>query len=120
MRKWMQLAVAGALGLGVMTGAGLAQETTTPPAKKPTIRQRQKNQQKRIADGVEKGELSPAETAKIEKQESKLNREIRQDRKDGPGLTPKERRKINRQQNKVSREIYREKHDGDNAPPPKK
>lgn len=117
--RWMQLVVAGFLGLGVMTGAGLAQDTTPPPKKKPTIRQRQKNQQKRIGEGVEKGQLSPAEAAKIEKQEAELNREIRHDRKDGGGLSPKERRKINRQQDKLSREIYKEKHDNDNAPPKK-
>ena len=112
----MQIAVAGILGLGLAAGVSLA-EDAKPPVKKPTIRQRQKNQQKRIAKGVESGQLTPKETAKIERQESQLNREIRHDRKDGGGLSPRERAKIQRQQNKESREIYREKHDGDKVPP---
>ena len=114
--RWMQIAVAGVLGLGLAAGVSLAQDPK-PPVKKPTIRQRQRNQQKRIAEGVESGQLTPRETAKIERQEGQLNREIRRDRNDGDGLGPRERAKIQRQQNKLSREIYREKHDGEKVPP---
>ena len=75
------------------------------------IRKREKRQQERIAQGVKSGELTPKETAKIERKEAKLNREIKRDRADGGGLSPQERAKITRQQNRTSREIYREKHD---------
>ena len=115
--RWMIVAVAGLLGLGLMAGAGLAQESTeskestTKPKPKGPIRQRQKNQQKRIGEGIESGQITPREGAKLEKKEAELNREIRRDRKDGKGLTPRERRKINKQQDKLSREIYKEKHD---------
>jgi len=76
-----------------------------------TIRQRQRDQQWRIAGGIRSGELTPQETAKLERKEARLNREIRRDRTDGGGLTPQERHKITRQQNQLSRQIYREKHD---------
>jgi hypothetical protein len=114
--QWKRIAVASFVGLGLLGRAAMAEE---PAQKKPTIRRRQKNQQKRIGEGVENGQLTPKETAKIEHQEAALNKEIRHDRKDGGGLTPKERRRINRQQDKLSKEIYKEKHDNDKVPPAK-
>ena len=77
------------------------------------IKQRKENQQKRIAKGVENGSLTPREAARIERNESKINKEVRRDRKENGGtLTNKEKARINRQQNKVSKEIYNQKHDG--------
>ena len=75
------------------------------------IKKRQENQQDRIAQGVASGELTPAETARLEKKEARLNQKIRKDRKDGSGLTAKERRQINRRQNQLSRDIAWQKHD---------
>lgn len=72
---------------------------------------RQKNQQKRIADGVASGELTKGEAKKLERKERKLHREIKKDRADGGGLTTKERVKIEHKQDKLSDEIAREKHD---------
>ena len=101
--------------ISILTGAlltGAATVSFADDAKQGQIKQRKANQQKRIANGVKSGELTPHETARIERQESKLNKEVRRDRKDGGGLTIKEKAKINRQQNKVSKEIYNQKHDG--------
>ena len=78
---------------------------------KGVINNRQARQQKRIAEGVKDGSLTPAETAKLERKEAAIRREERRDRKDGGGLTPREKAKITRQQNRVSKQIYREKHD---------
>jgi hypothetical protein len=97
------------LHLGATVLLGLAM--TAGPMWGQNIRKREKRQQERIGQGVKSGELTPKETAKIERKEARLNREIKRDRADGPGLTPKERAKITRQQNRTSREIYREKHD---------
>jgi hypothetical protein len=72
---------------------------------------RQKNQQKRIAEGVKDGELTKREVKKIEKKEVELHKEIRKDRKDGGGLTKKERAKIEAKQDALSKEIAKEKHD---------
>ena len=75
------------------------------------IQQRKENQQARIAEGVEKGTLSPKETANLEHKEARLNHEIRHDRKENGGnLTNKEKAQVNRQQNRLSRQIYRKKH----------
>ncbi len=75
------------------------------------IHRRQVRQQERIAQGIKSGSLTAGETARLERREARLNREIRRDRRDGGGLTPAERARITRQQNRLSRQIYREKHD---------
>jgi hypothetical protein len=77
------------------------------------IQQRKENQQERIGQGVEKGTLTPRETAHLENKEAGLNHEIHHDRvKNGGNLTNREKARINRQQNHLSRQIYRDKHNG--------
>jgi hypothetical protein len=77
------------------------------------IQQRRENQQDRIAAGVASGQLTPRETARLERGEARLNGEIRDMREDGGGkLTARDRRVVNRQQDVLSRRIYRQKHDG--------
>ena len=94
---------------------GFAQTTPAPAKKESVIQQRKENQQKRIAQGVNSGSLTPHETAHLEHQESKLNKEVRHERKENGGnLTNKEKAQVNRQQNRVSKEIYNQKHDGQN------
>lgn len=94
--------------LTALVGTALAQD-----APKNTINQRQRNQQKRIGEGVENGSLTAAEAARLEKQEAAIHHEVKTERQaDGGTLTPQERRQVTRQQNRVSRRIYRQKHDG--------
>ncbi|HET8668294.1 MAG TPA: hypothetical protein VFM10_09970 [Terriglobales bacterium] len=86
--------------------------TTTPNQKALTIHQRRDLQQKRIGEGVENGSLTAGEAARIERQETKLNREVKDMRQENGGkLTPQDRRIVNRQQNRLSRGIYNQKHD---------
>ncbi len=89
-------------------GAAYAQST---PANPNTVNSRRDNQQDRIANGVQSGQLTAAETKNLESREANLNREIRADRSaDGGKLTPAERAQVNRQQNRLSQSIYNEKH----------
>jgi hypothetical protein len=75
------------------------------------VNERRENQQDRIAQGVQSGQLTPGETSNLENQERALNGEIRADRKaDGGKLTAGEKQQINRQQNGLSRQIYNDKH----------
>lgn len=77
------------------------------------IQDRKENQQDRIANGVKNGTLTPHETANLEKKESNLNKETRQDRKqNGGNLTNKQKAQVNRQQNRLSKNIYKDKHNG--------
>jgi hypothetical protein len=75
------------------------------------IKQRRENQQDRIAQGVDSGQLTAGETANLERKEANLNKEIRNDRRaNGGNLTNKETAQINRQQNRLSNQIYNDKH----------
>ena len=92
------------------TSAGTPTATTTKPA---TINQRKENQQDRIAQGVKSGELTPAETARLEHQEAGINKEEAGMRaQDNGKLTKQDRKLLNHQQNVESKRIYRAKHDG--------
>ena len=76
-----------------------------------TVNQRRENQQDRIAQGVKSGQLTAHETASLERRESRLNHQIRNDRRHDDGhLTAGEKARINREQNTLSRGIYRDKH----------
>ncbi len=95
-----------------------AEQAASDTARRPTIGQRQRNQQKRIGTGVKSGQLTAREAARLERREAALNREIRRDRRDGGGLNARERRRIDRQQDRLSRGIYRQKHDRQTRPAP--
>lgn len=72
---------------------------------------RRQNQQKRIGEGIENGKLNAGQAAKLEGQEAKINRQVRQDRAaNGGKLTQAEKRQINKEQNVESRRIYKNKH----------
>lgn len=82
-----------------------------PAAFAARVDRRQVEQQKRIAQGVASGALTPGETARLETQEAKLQHEKHDMREDNGGtLTTKEKVKLNNQQNRLSKEIYRKKH----------
>ena len=91
----------------------LASAAPVPEEKKETrIHPRKENQQKRIAQGVKSGEVTPHEAAKLENKEANLNRQVRAERKaNGGNLTNKEKAQVQRKQNRISRDIYKEKHD---------
>ena len=75
--------------------------------------QRKENQQDRIAQGVKSGQLTPGETAKLERQQQGINREERGMREaNGGKLTGADKKALNQQQNRASRNIYAKKHNG--------
>jgi hypothetical protein len=100
--------------LSLMSGALFAQSTPAPATdenKPTTVNDRRENQQDRIANGVQSGQLTAGETKNLESREANVNREVRDDRQaDGGRLTPGERQQVNRQQNRMSRSIYADKH----------
>src|SRR5712671_6250277 len=99
------------------SAAAPAQQPEPTQGAKPThfgnnkVGQRRENQQDRIAQGVKSGQLTPAETAKLEKQQKGINKQVAKDRKaNGGTLTAGEKKQINKEQNQASRNIYRKKH----------
>lgn len=82
----------------------------------PSIAERKENQQDRIANGVKSGQLTPGETANLEKKEAAINKETSADRAaNGGKLTSAEKAQVNRQQNQVSKQIYTDKHNANTA-----
>ncbi len=82
-----------------------AQTTSTP-----RIDQRQANQERRIYQGVQSGQLNQKEAARLEKGQARVQKMEDKAVADGK-VTARERRKIERTQDKQSRKIARERHD---------
>jgi hypothetical protein len=104
------------------SGPAFAQQTTapapqtTPAPQANTVNDRRTDQQDRIANGVQSGQLTAGETKNIEGREANLNREIRDDRSaDGGKLTAQEHKQVNNQQNNLSKSIYTDKHNANTA-----
>jgi hypothetical protein len=104
-----------ALATLLATAPSFAQQPTEQP-KEGSVNDRRQDQQQRIANGVQSGQLTAGETKRIETREANVNREIKADRQaNGGKLTPQERRQVNRQQNNLSRSIYADKHNAAQA-----
>jgi hypothetical protein len=96
---------------GALFAIALPAQTAAPVQPKGRIAQRKENQQDRIAQGVKSGQLTAGETARLEKKESNVNKEVRADRAaNGGKLTTAEKKQVNRQQNRISKDIYKDKH----------
>lgn len=98
--------------LAVMALPVVAQNTTSSaPVTGQTIQQRKENQQDRIGQGVQSGQLTAGETSNLEKKEADINQEERDMRKlDNGKLTNADKKTLTQQQNQVSNQIYRDKH----------
>ena len=96
-------------GMILPAPAQTAGGTSTKPA---TINQRKENQQDRIANGIQNGQLTAGEAGRLEKKEFELNQEERDMRKlDNGHLTKADRATLQQQQNQLSKDIYKQKHD---------
>jgi hypothetical protein len=115
--RMMMLAVAALIA----SGPAFAQQSqpatqTQPNQPAPTVGQREQNQQDRIANGIDSGQLTAGETKNLESREANINREVKDDRAaDGGKLTTQERQQVNQQQNNVSHSIYQDKHNANTA-----
>ncbi len=74
--------------------------------------QRDADQQQRIEQGLQSGQLNTRETGQLERQEKTIDRQEARDEKSGGQLTSQEQARINREQNAVSRNVYDDKHNG--------
>jgi hypothetical protein len=95
--------------------APATQPATTQP-KEGSVNDRRQDQQNRIANGVQSGQLTAGETKNLESREANVNREIKDDRQANDGkLTTQEREQVNKQQNNMSKSIYNDKHNANTA-----
>ena len=72
--------------------------------------QRDVNQQQRIENGLQSGQLNTREAAKLEHEQAGVDKMEAKALKDGH-LSSREQQRIGAAQNRVSQDIYREKHD---------
>lgn len=98
------------LGIALITatlfsGAAMAQTNAQNDT------QRDVNQQQRIEQGLQSGQLSTKEAGKLEKQEQHVDKMEARDLKNG-NVSPDEQAKLNAAQNHVSRDISKDKHNG--------
>jgi hypothetical protein len=89
-----------AASLLLVLGTGAIAQTTTAS----TV-QRDVKQQTRIEDGLKSGSLTTKEAGKLEKEESRIDRQQAADLRDGK-LTPQERAKLRREQDRASHDIH--------------
>ena len=75
------------------------------------VNQREANQQKRIANGINNGSMNAHETANVERREASVQKQEQADMAKHNGhLTKAEQRQLNRRQDRISRSIYKDKH----------
>ena len=106
MNKTTYLAVVAALALT----AGAQAQTTGSEV------QRNVDQQVRIEQGLQSGQINTHEAAKLESGEAKVDRMQSKAMKDG-ALSPAEKARIQKAQNAESSAIYRQKHDAQTGNP---
>lgn len=99
----------------LIAGAALG-ATSAFAADTGSIVQRDANQQQRVEQGLQSGALTTQEAARLEREESRVDRTEANALKDGK-LSDAEKRRITREQNQVSNDIYREKHDAQTGNP---
>lgn len=105
-----------AAGMVLVQPSQASAQTNTSQPKEGSMNGRRQDQQQRIANGVQSGQMTSGETRRIEGREANVNREIHADRAaNGGKLTAQERRHVNRQQNNIGRSIYRDKHNAAQA-----
>jgi hypothetical protein len=97
-----------ALAMGFFGVPAMAFSDSARPA---TIPDRQQNQRERIQDGVEDGDLTKREAARLRQRSRTIQNERRDARRDDGRIDRHERREITRDQNDLGRRIYRQKHD---------
>ena len=85
------------------------------PAAAGGIDKRQWNQQKRIHQGIRSGSLTPGETARLEREQLRIERMERRLKADG-NFSRRDRALVHHRLDHSSGHIYRAKHNGRMAP----
>ena len=93
-------------------GCSIAFLATAAFAADPGVNVRQREQQRRIRQGVQSGELTKPEARSLENEQRAIRTEEKQFKADGK-LTPAERQKLHSDLNAASRDIHAEKHDAE-------
>jgi hypothetical protein len=100
------------LALALLSALASAQTTVTPQTvRAEQVLQRDVNQETRIRDGLQSGQLTTREAALLQREEAHIDRLQRNALADG-NMSKAEAARINAAQNKVSADIYTADHNG--------
>jgi hypothetical protein len=83
----------------------------------PRVDARQANQEKRIEQGVNSGQLTARETLRLEREQKHITKAEAHAKADGT-VTPAERKRLHKMQNAASKDIAHQKHDAQTAVAP--
>jgi len=97
--------------IALIVAALMGTSAWAAPPQTQEVTQRDLNQQDRIEQGLQSGQLSTREAGQLEKDESHIDKMEARDLKNGK-LSPQETARINAAQNRVSHQIYQDKHNG--------
>ena len=101
------------LGFTKTVAAALIGLTLAGAAGAQGVDRRHADQQGRIANGVASGRLTPGETARVERQQGRIDRAEARDRaRNGGRLTAANRAHLQAREDRASAHIYRAKHNG--------
>jgi len=105
------LMIAGSASAQTQNTAGAGPDQVDPEHSRVNqVNGRETNQQNRIANGVKNGQLTPGQTAHLERGEQRLqNNEKRDMAKDNGHLTKQDQRQLNREANHMSKPIAADK-----------
>lgn len=99
------------LSIALAVAALMGSAAWAAPPQTQEVTQRDLNQQDRIEQGLQSGQLSTREAGQLEKDESRVDKLEARDLANGK-LSPQETARINAAQNRVSNQIYADKHNG--------
>jgi len=103
--------VSGLLSLGTTVFAETQWEKEHP--RRDQVNDRLENQNRRIHEGVEEGQLTPQEAHKLHREDRAIRgQERRYARRHHGHISKREQAKLNREENAVSHQIHEERHDG--------
>jgi hypothetical protein len=94
----------GVVVAGILSTAALAQTVQQD-------QQRDVNQQQRIEQGLQSGQLSTREAGQLEREQQHVDKMEARDLRNG-SISPAEQARLNAAENKASRDIYADKHNG--------
>ena len=78
---------------------------------------REANQDQRISNGLQSGQMTSGEAARADRTQSNIDSQVHNDRAaNGGTLTNQERQQVNHEQNNASRQIYNENHNANTVP----
>lgn len=113
-----------AAALAAVSTATLAQQPVTPPdpsnppprgTNTPLIDKHEANQQERIKQGKQSGELTKNEARRLRAEQKLIDRKQQRAAADGT-VTAEERQRIRKMQDRAGDDIYKQKHDAKDNP----